>query len=64
MQVGIYTLNTRKEHREMSIGLQDQIHIAWHFERHKDHFVTKQFSQQEGIDYTKIFAPIANINSV
>jgi hypothetical protein len=33
-------------------------------EHHKYHLVAKGFSQQEGIDYTKKFSPIAKMNSV
>lgn len=34
------------------------------FEHHKDRILVKGFSQQEGIDYTKTFAPIENMNFV
>ena len=33
-------------------------------ECHKDILVAKGFAQQEGIDYTKTFSPIAKMNSV
>lgn len=33
-------------------------------ENHKARLVAKGFSQQEGINYTKIFAPVAKMNSI
>ena len=31
-------------------------------EHYKDHLVSNEFYQQEGIDYTKTFSPIAKMN--
>jgi hypothetical protein len=34
------------------------------FENHESHLVVKGFSQQEGIEYTENFYPIAKMNSI
>ena len=38
--------------------------VDYTFDRHRAKLVTKRFTQTYGIDYSKTFSPVANLNTV
>jgi hypothetical protein len=62
--LGISSSTTRKEWCDVSMVYMTKFTFEGVVECHKYCMFAKGFSQQEGIDYTKPFSLVANINYV